>query len=67
MQREEAAMKVERRRYTAKNGKVHETINVCRAHDHFIWLSLDTPEEAEQVGRDLIRVAAEWRQERAKE
>jgi hypothetical protein len=57
-------MKVERRIYRTKNGEVRETIAVRRDANSPIRVSFATPEEAAQVGRDLVRIAAEWRQER---
>ena len=60
-------VKAERRTYVSKNGKVHETINISRAADGYIWLSFyfDDLDNMEQTARDLLRLAAEWRKERA--
>jgi hypothetical protein len=60
-------VKAERRTYVSNNGKVHETINIARADDEYVWLSFyfDDLDNMEQTARDLLRLAAEWRQERA--
>jgi hypothetical protein len=53
---------VKRYKWQSKNGQEHEDIAVFIS-DGRVACSF-TLDEAEQVGRDLLRVAAEWRQER---
>ena len=48
-------LKIERRKWTERDGTEHEFIYVSN--------SLNTPEEAEQFGRDLLQAATEWRAE----
>ena len=56
---------VERSGWTAKDGSRHETV-VISYRSGPVAVSFDSPEEAEQVAHDLLRLAAEWRQEIAK-
>ena len=54
--------KIERSSWTAKNGSRHEAITISYLSG-VTADSFDSPEEAEQVANNLLRLAAEWRQE----
>lgn len=54
---------VERSKWTAKNGTVHECISVRRNGYTALSFEFDQLDEAEQAARDLLRLAAEWRAE----
>lgn len=54
-------LQVERHKWKSKNGQEHETIAVWYPNGRIVCSF--TLDEAEQVGRDLLRIAAEWRAE----
>jgi hypothetical protein len=60
------AKTVKRTKWRAKTGAEHEEILLVFCDTGAGLASFETPEEAEVIGRELLRLAAHWREERAR-
>src|SRR5215472_3023729 len=53
--------KAKRYKWRAKNGNEHEAIGIIQTNLKQTLCSFDSPEQAEDVAHELLRVAAQWR------
>ena len=61
-------IEVKRNKWRARNGQEHGHVSIVRIKGTLPWqrqlICTLKLEDAEQVGRELLRIATEWREER---